>query len=72
MNMFSDIDQAWRDKRVAFTAGEHIGKIGTCSGFRNYYGGAGLQIICDNGETIMVYSRELDNIEILANNENKN
>jgi len=63
MNMFSDIDAAWTGKQVEFIAGKHKGKIGICDGFYNTYGGAGIRIVCDNNEYIMVYPRDLDNIK---------
>jgi hypothetical protein len=62
---FDDIDRAWKDKSVEFVYGKHKGKIGTCAGFYNIHNGAGLMIICDSGEKIMVYSRNLDEIKII-------
>ena len=64
-NFFQDIDNAWTGKKVEFVSGEHKGKTGICDGFYNTYGGAGIRIVCDNDEHIMVYPRHLDNIKII-------
>ena len=68
--MFSDIDAAWAGKKVEFISGRHKGKRGICNGFRNAYGGAGLQIQTENNEYIMVYSRDLDDIRKLETTDN--
>lgn len=62
---FDDIDKAWKGKRVEFISGEHKGEKGTCEGFFNTYGGAGIRIQCDNGDSVMVYPRLLGNIKII-------
>lgn len=66
---FDDIDQVWKNKRVKFISGEHKGEIATCAGFYNTYGGAVLKMVCDNGEIIMVSSREMDSIQICEKEE---
>ena len=66
---FDDIDQVWKNKRVEFVSGEHKGKTGTCDGFYNGFGGAGIKIVCDSGEIVMVYSRDMDNIKICGKGE---
>jgi hypothetical protein len=61
MNMFSDIDSAWKGKKVEFISGKHNGCSGICIGFRNYPDGAGL--LFDLGDKrVMVYSRDLESI----------
>lgn len=61
MNMFSDIDSAWKGKKVEFISGKHKGCSGICIGFRNYPDGAGL--LFDLGDKrVMVYSRDLGSI----------
>lgn len=64
-NFFSDIDAAWKGKQVEFVSGKYIGKTGVCNGFVNYYKGAGLLITCDDGNRIVIYSRDLDNLKII-------
>lgn len=68
-NFFSDIERAWKGKRIEFISGKYQGEVATCTGCANTYNGFGLTVETDSGLFLMVYPRDLDNIKIIERSE---